>query len=207
MTELMKTVSERLAQRGFEVYHAGTRAEAREKLLSLITPGQSVGIGGSVSIRELDILDALAAQHSRVSWHWLADSPEAGNAARESARMSDVYLASANAVTADGRIVNIDGMGNRVAAMFQGPKTVILAVGAQKLVKGGLDEAIGRIRRIACPANAKRLNLKKPCGLTGKCNPLDCNNDIAMCRVITALEHPSNGRRVIVLLCDEEIGY
>lgn len=207
MTELMKTVSERLTQRGFEVFHAHTRSEAHDTLLSLIAPGQSVGIGGSVSIRELDILDALTAQDSRVSWHWLADSPEAGNTAKENARTSDVYLASANAVTADGRIVNIDGMGNRVAAMFQGPKTVILAVGAQKLVSGGLDEAIGRIRRIACPANAKRLGLQTPCGLAGKCNPLACNNDIAMCRVITVLEHPSNGRRVIVLLCDEEIGY
>ena len=207
MTELMKHIAERLTQRGFEVYLTGNQADTRTKLLSLIQPGQSVGVGGSVSIRELDLGDALAAQNSPVHWHWLAAAPQEGDVAKKHARTADVYLASANAVTADGRIVNIDGTGNRVAATFQGPKTVILAVGAQKLVDGGLDAAIARVRRVACPANAKRLGLKTPCGLTGKCDPIACNNDVAMCRVITVLEHPSNGRRVIVLLSEDEIGY
>lgn len=207
MQELKQRVAEHLAERGFEVYCTGSEEETKRQLLALIQPGQSVGIGGSMTIRELGVIDELVANGHVLYGHWGAKTPEEGEAIREQARGADVYLASANAVTADGRIVNIDGMGNRVASMMFGPKTVILPVGIQKLVEGGLEAAIARIRTVACPANAKRLKLPTPCGLTGKCNMRECSNDDAMCRVITILEHPTRGKRVVVLLSDEELGF
>lgn len=207
MNELLHRTAEALAARGFEVYLTGTKEQTRDKLLELVEPGQSVGIGGSMSVNELGIADALLERGHEVYWHGRPRPDYTPDELRELARKADVYLASSNAVTVDGRLVNIDGVGNRVAAMFQGPKTVFLVVGAQKIVEGGLDAAIARIRRVACPANAKRLNLPTPCGLTGKCNMRECGFEPCMCRVITMLEHPARGKRLVVLLSEEEFGY
>ena len=202
MDPFVKQVAEAMAARGFEVAFAERAAQAREIALAMIQPGQSVGIGGSMTIRELGLADALARQGHSVYWHW--DAP--GEQTLEQARQADVYLASANAVTRDGCIVNIDGRGNRVASLLQGPATVILIVGQQKLVDGGLNTAIARIRQQACPPNAKRLGLDTPCAHTGICNARACGED-CMCRAITMLEHPTRGRRVAVILVEETIGY
>ena len=117
-----------------------------------------------------------------------------------------MYLASANAVTADGQLVNTDGTCNRVAAMIQGPQTVILAVGLNKLVDGGVNTAIGRIKREACPKNAVRLGLHTPCARTGKCNESACSED-CMCNTTTIMHHPARDKRVIVVLIGQALGY
>ena len=149
-------------------------------------------------------VEALEERGSQVWWHWT--SPEERQTVYENARKADVYLASSNAVTRDGRIVNIDGQANRVAGMIQGPSRVILVIGEQKVVDGGLNAAIARIRAQACPANAKRLKLHTPCALTGVCNQAECGDD-CMCRVTAVLERPPRGREITVIFTEEALGY
>ena len=204
MNEETRRVAEAMAARGFEVSLAERAADARERVLALIQRGQSVGVGGSMTIRELGLTEELQRRGHAVHWHW--NTPEEREITLENARRADVYLASANAVTRDGRLVQIDGSGNRVASVIQGPRTVILVVGQQKLVDGGLNTAIARIRQQACPPNAKRLGLDTPCARTGVCNVSECGDD-CMCRAIAMLERPPRGRRVVVILVGETIGY
>ena len=204
MNEFMQKVASALTQNGFEVYITATAAQARQQLLALIAPGQSIGIGGSMTIRGLNVIDQLEKDGHPVYWHWT--SADEREVVFENARKADVYLASSNAVTRDGQLVNIDGTANRVGSMIQGPKTLILVVGQQKLVDGGLTAAIARIKRIACPANARRLGLNTPCGRTGVCNPAECGDD-TMCRVTTVISRPPRGRRIVVILTEEEVGF
>ena len=201
MTELLSTVSAALEKRGFTVHHAATRAEAAQLALSLIPEGATIGVGGSMTIRELGLAEALQSAGHAIHWHWLGQGPAAFPGARD----ADVYLASANAVTRDGQLVNIDGTGNRVAAMIHGPKQVIAVVGVNKLVDGGIPQAIARIKREACPPNAKRLGLGTPCGLTGKCDAAACES--GFCNVITVQEHPTGKRPYHVVLVNEALGY
>lgn len=204
MTELTRTIAAALERRGFTVHHAASREAAADLVLSLIPQGASVGIGGSVTIRELGIADRLMARgDSFPHWHWLDAEPKADifpNAAK-----ADIYLTSANAVTADGQLVNIDGTGNRIAAMIHGPRTVISVVGVNKLVDGGYPQALARIKRDACPPNARRLNMDTPCARTGKCDIAAC--DHGFCNVIAIQEHPTGRRPFIVVLVDKPLGY
>ncbi len=205
MTELMTKVSENLTKRGFHVQHASTGAEAREMVLSMIDDGESVGIGGSMTVKELGLAEELQSSGHKVSWHWLVPPAERPQVLEE-ARKADVYLASSNAITKDGCLVNIDGTANRVASMAFGPGKVILVVSEKKLVDGGITTAMARIKREACPANAVRLKLDTPCGHTGKCNAAECGSD-CMCCVTTIMEHPTHGKNVTIILTDEALGY
>lgn len=203
MTELMQTISTALTRRGFQVHHAADRKEAAAIVLSMIKDGDSIGIGGSVTIRELDIVDGLLEKGHNVHWHWLEVEPKE-NIFPGAAR-SDVYLCSANAVTKDGQLVNIDGTGNRVAAMIHGPKQVIAVVGVNKLVDGGYPQALARIKQDACPPNAVRLKMSTPCALQGKCDQANCPG--GFCNVIAIQEHPTGRRPYHVVLVDEKLGY
>lgn len=135
MEQLIQKAADAMVKRGFIVHRVPGAQEARELVLSLIPQGASVGLGGSMTIRELNLVEALEERGSQVWWHWT--SPEERLTVYENARKADVYLASSNAVTRDGRIVNIDGQANRVAGMIQGPSRVILVIGEQKVVDGG----------------------------------------------------------------------
>ena len=201
MNEQILNVTVALQRRGFQVHCAQTAADAVACVLSLISEGASIGVGGSMTVRELGLAEALQSAGHAVHWHWQAEGPAAFSPARE----ADVYLCSANAVTSDGQLVNIDGTGNRVAAMIHGPKAVIAVVGVNKLVDGGVPQAIARIKRDACPPNAKRLELNTPCGLTGRCDATACES--GFCNVITVQEHPTGKRPYHVVLVNEALGY
>lgn len=203
MTELMKRTADALREHGFEVHTVATAPVAKDLILSLIPEGATIGAGGSVTIRELGVVDALKATHD-VYWHWLPYEDQAE--LFRQASQADVYLTSSNAVTVDGQLVNIDRTGNRVAAMIHGPKTLIVAVGVNKLVDGGMNTAIARIKKYACPPNARRLNIDTPCARTGKCNPDECG-DNSLCGVTASIQRPTKGRRVIVVLIDQALGY
>lgn len=203
MTELISTVAAALEKRGFQVLRAATKADAARLLLQLIPEDATIGVGGSMTIRELGVTEALKTAGHSVAWHWLPETP--GGVAFPAAHAADVYLCSANAITRDGQLVNIDGTGNRVAAMIHGPKHVIAVAGCNKLVDGGYPQALARIKREACPPNAKRLSLPFPCGLTGKCDPAACPG--GFCNVITIQEHPTGKRPYTVILVDEPLGY
>ena len=133
-----------------------TAEEAKAAALAIIG-AKSVGIGGSATVRDMHLAEALQENGNQVYWHWLA-AKEAKQAARDKALTADVYMCSSNALTTDGRLVNIDGTGNRAAGLIYGPHEVIVILGKNKIV-GSLDEAIDRIKRDTCPQNARRLGL------------------------------------------------
>ncbi len=191
-----------LSSRGFLPEVLDTAEEAKAAALAIIG-SKSVGIGGSVTVREMQLAEALQANGNAVYWHWLA-AKEAKQAARDKALAADVYMCSANALTADGRLVNIDGTGNRAAGLIYGPHEVVVIVGKNKIV-GSLDEALARIKRDACPQNARRLGLDTPCAKTGRC--YDCRAAARMCNVTFILEAPTKPVKAFhVLLVKEDLG-
>ena len=179
-----------------------TAEEAKAAVLRIVGD-RSVGIGGSATVRDMHLAEALQANGNQVYWHWLV-AKEAKQAARDKALNADVYMSSSNALTMDGRLVNIDGTGNRAAGLIYGPHEVVVIVGRNKIVNG-LDEAIERIKRNTCPTNARRLGLDTPCAKTGKC--FDCRTAARMCNVTFILEAPTRPVKAFhVLLVKENLG-
>lgn len=194
-----------LESKGFKVILAENAQEARETLLAHIPADATVGVGGSVSVRETGVLDALKARGQTVYDHWQTATPEERTAVQRSAMGADVYLTSCNALTSDGRPVLIDGGGNRVGAIAFGPKTVYFVVSLSKLVEGGINTAVARIKKTACPANARRLGMDTPCARTGVCNAPVCEQ--SMCRLTLVLDRLPMGRQMTVVLVQEALGY
>ncbi len=203
MIPLMSNTIYALVRKGFPVHHAATMAEAKAIILKLIGEADSIGFGGSVTLREMGLYEDLQAMGRHPHWHWKNDEPKPEVFAR--AASSDVYLVSSNAITADGCLVNIDGTGNRVGAMISGPKQVIVVAGVNKLVNGGISQALARIKSVACPLNARRLGLDTPCAGEGKCDTMSCQR--SMCSVTSVIERPVGGHKISIVLMDEEAGY
>ncbi len=203
MTTLMTNTLYALVRKGFTVHHATTQAEAAAIVLGMIPDDASVGFGGSVTIREMGLYETLKDAGHPVYWHWQNDVPKPE--VFQKAASSDVYLTSSNAITADGCLVNIDGTGNRVGAMIAGPKQVIVVAGANKLVDGGIPQAIARIKTVACPLNARRLGLNTPCATLDRCDAANCEK--GMCNVTSIIERPVGGHKITIVLVDEEAGY
>ena len=194
-----------LKTNGFKAIYVDNAKKALDKVMSLIPKEAKVGIGGSVTVREVGLVETLEKQGHTIFAHWgksleLKEKLEM----RKKALTSDIYLTSSNAITLQGQLLNIDGTGNRVAAMVFGPKKVIIIVGANKLVDT-LDEAFARIRNVSSPLNAKRLNLKTPCALTGKCT--DCNSPDRMCNITVILEKKPNLTDITIVLVGDKLGY
>ncbi len=201
----LELAAKALQKHGFTAVVVADRQEAKAKVLELIPAGASVGIGGSITIRELGLIGELEAGGHKVSQHWRpGTSREEDLAIRKEEVVADVFLASSNAVTMTGELVNIDGVGNRVAAQFFGPKKTILVAGVNKLAKDVTD-GIWRARNIACSANSRRLGAKNPCGIAGYCN--DCNTPERSCRVLVIMERQPSRSDVTVVLVNEDLGY
>jgi hypothetical protein len=203
--QLLERVVENLKAREFSAFWFRTKDEAKEKVIQLIPLGVNVGIGGSISIRELGLIEDLTTRGNKVIHHWKAElDPEADFQTRREELITDVFLASSNAITIDGVLVNTDGVGNRVAGMIFGPNSVIIVIGINKIVKS-IDEAIWRIRNVATPMNAHRLGLKTPCAKIGYCN--NCTGATNICRVTTIIERKPSKTDFTVVLVGEELGY
>ena len=191
MKEVLRdTVAAGLKRRGFEVMLAKTKEEAAERVMAEAESDLSVGWGGSESVKALGVRERLDA---------------AGKEIRDHALEMDLFLLSANAITRDGRIVNIDGRGNRVAASISGPSRVVYVVGCNKLVDGGLDDAVARIKREACPPNCRRLGKRTPCAETGVC--ADCDSPDRICKVTAVFDRRPTATPTLVILIDEPLGY
>ncbi|MDD3920157.1 MAG: lactate utilization protein [Eubacteriales bacterium] len=201
--EKLLRLAKKMLSREFQVQICASGEEAKRAALALIGKS-SVGFGGSVTVQDIGLYEVLKERGNAVYWHWKT-APELRPAVFKAARDADVYVASANAVLEDGRIVNIDGNGNRVANLINGPKTIIYIIGKNKLCKT-LDDGIARIKRDACPKNAQRLELPTPCAKTGKC--ADCSVKQRMCNVISIIERPTHTQKEVhVLLVNEPLGY
>lgn len=193
-----------LIKNGFDAVYVPTKEEAVKKALDLVPQNAKVGVGGSVTIRELGIVDELKARDHELFDHHLVDTPEEKNRMRKGQLTCDVFFSSTNALTLDGKLVNIDGTGNRVASMIFGPGHVVLIVGANKITDD-LQQAMIRAKHLAAPMNAMRLNLKTPCATTGYCS--DCNSEDRICKVTTIIEYKPDLTNFTVILVGEEIGY
>jgi len=204
MNEKLAAAARALRARGIDADVFDTAKEASDFILADVQANQTVAIGGSMTVKQMGLETLLREKGHTVLWHWEA-APADRPALLHEAMNAPVYLCSANALTEDGLIVQIDGTGNRVAALCYGPGVVYMIIGRNKLVEGGYQQAVRRIKQVACPQNARRLNLDTPCGRTGSCNVSLCAKP--MCSMFLALERAPGGKRTQVLLVDEALGY
>jgi L-lactate utilization protein LutB len=206
--ERVKKTVESLSKNGFSTHYVTNKEKAVEKILSIIPNKALVGLGGSVTLRELNLPKLLNERGNIVADHWRANQD--GASSKEVLRIrkqhinSDFFITSANAISETGILVNIDGGGQRVAATIFGPKHVIIVSGTNKIVRN-LDEAIWRAKNIAGPINAKRLNRKTPCVKTGRCE--DCESLERICNVTTIMHKKPSLTPVTVILIGEKLGY
>jgi L-lactate utilization protein LutB len=198
--KLGQSVAKALHARHFEAYYCPDIQEACEKLLSLIPETDTVAWGGSQTLAEIGAQDALRARGQTLIDRDTAKTPEERNALMSKALTADTFLMSSNAITEDGQLVNMDGNGNRVAALIYGPRQVIVVAGLNKVAKD-LDAAIARVRGTAAPTNAQRFNINTPCKVTGTCADCKCPDSICANMVVTRLCKP-NGKIKVILVGD-----
>ncbi|MBL3539614.1 lactate utilization protein [Aminivibrio sp.] len=199
------TVAANLAAKGFEAVYVDSAEEALAEVLKLIPAGASVGVPGSVTIREIGAMEALTQRGCTVIHHW--DPSLSGEERLQKLQdelLADFFLTSSNAVTKDGMLVNIDGNGNRVSGMAWGKNTLIFVIGMNK-VTADLDGAISRTRNAATPPNALRLGLEPPCTKTGHC--VNCSSEERVCKALLILERATGGRKTHVILVGEDLGF
>ncbi len=205
--EKVKRTIEALKNNGFNAIYTKTSEEALEKILQLIPKGSLVGIGGSVTIRDIGLVDALVKRGDRLAENWLKKySPEEDLAIRKQQLTADVFLTSSNAITEDGELINIDGSGNRIAAMTFGPKKVIVVAGINKIVKDAY-EGIERIRNVSAPMNVKRVGGKTPCVVTGYCDLDECEPPNRHCHIINIMEKRPTKTDTTVVIVGEDLGF
>ncbi len=203
MTEKLKALEEKLTHCGYAVRILDNAEAVRDYLLQSIAPTATVGIGGSISVRQTGIAPALEQRGNPVFWHWTAEK-NAMNQARIQANRAEIYLTSTNAITKKGQLVNIDGFGNRLAAMAFGPGKVYVIVGQNKLCED-LETAMERVKQVACPQNARRLGLDTPCAHTGKC--VDCHSPQRFCNATLILDRCPGAHPMEIILVREDLGY
>ncbi len=201
---LAQTIIKNLNRRHMEGFYCATADEAVKKVSELIDDGNSVTWGGTMTVRDMGIPDFLRNRGTlEVLDRDLVETPEEKQAMYLRAFSTDVYLTSANAISEDGVIVNIDGNGNRVAAITWGPKKVIFVIGLNKVAQN-VEAALARARSTASPINATRFDIKTPCQTDGVCH--NCNSPESICNYVHFLRNSPKGRHVVVLV-GEPLGY
>ena len=195
-------VRQALLQRGFTVEVYDTKEEATAHLAGAIQ-GTSVGIGGSVTVQQMELYPALA-RYNQVFWHWQLPTGCTAEQMRQAARGERVYISSVNALAETGEIVNIDGVGNRVGEIFYGHSQVYLVVGKNKLTPN-LNQALYQARNIAAPKNARRMGLATPCVAAGHC--VNCTSPQRICNGVGVLLQKPTGASVCVVLIKEDLGF
>ena len=193
-----------LESRNMEGYYAETKEEALKKALELIPEGSSLSWGGSMTIAEIGLKEAVCSGNYKVYNRDAAKNPEEKRAAELAAYDCDFFLSSANAVSEDGVLVNIDGYGNRVSAICAGPRNVLMIVGMNKVVRD-VENAVSRARNEAAPINAQRFDLDTPCCKTGAC--FDCKNPDTICCQFLVTRYSKVPGRIKVILVNEELGF
>ena len=198
---LAQKVIKGLESRNMQGYYASSKEEALLLALSLIPEGSSVTMGGAMSAHEIGLVDALKSGN----YNFIdRDAAPDRRAAMLLAYDADFFLASVNAMTDDGILVNIDGNSNRVSAICHGPKHVIFIVGMNK-VCGDLDGAMKRARNVAAPINAQRFGLSTPCAKTGKC--MDCKSPDTICCQFLITRFSRHAGRIHVILVNDNLGF
>ncbi|MBP5418109.1 MAG: lactate utilization protein [Clostridiales bacterium] len=199
---LAQKVIQGLKSRNMTGYYAKNKEKALQIALDLIPEGASVTMGGCMSAREIGLIDALTeGEYNFIDRDNYADK----RAAMLMAYDADVFLSSANAMTDDGILVNIDGNSNRVSAIAQGPKKVIFIVGMNKVCGSDIDSAMKRARNVAAPINAQRFGLNTPCTKTGAC--MNCKSPDTICCQFLITRYSRHKDRIHVILVNDDLGF
>ncbi len=197
-------LTENLKKRHFEAYYCETREQALEKALELIPDGVSVGWGGAMSAEQIGLMQALSGRAVTLYDRAKAQSPQQREQIMKQCLTADVFLSGANALSLDGQMVNVDGNGNRVAAIVYGPESVIVVAGMNK-VCDTLELAVQRARTVAAPANSQRFPGKAvPCLRTGSCH--NCTSPDCICNQILITRNCRPAGRIKFILVGEDLG-
>lgn len=201
---LAHSVIQSLEKNHITGFYVKSKEEALEKVRSLIPEGSKVGYGGSLTLDQIGIKNLLRAGNYRLIDHAKAGiSEEEMDTLQKESLSADVFLSSTNALTRDGKLVNIDGNGNRVAALIFGPKKVIIVAGINKIVPD-VEAAIDRIKNYVAPIHGRRRNRPIPCAKTGKC--IDCRVPLRSCNAVVTIENQRQTDRMTVIIVGEELG-
>lgn len=198
---LAQKVIKGLESRNMTGYYAEDKEEALKKALELIPEGSSVAMGGAMSAHEIGLVEAVKkGNYSFIDRDAIADKRSAMMESYD----ADIFLASTNAMTEDGVLINIDGNSNRVSMIAQGPKKVIFIVGMNK-VCSDVDAAMKRARNVAAPINAQRFGLQTPCSKTGSC--FNCKSPDTICCQILITRYSRHAGRIHVILVNDTLGF
>lgn len=200
---LGETMIKKFEKRNMEAVYCPTKENAVKKILEMIPKEETVTWGGSESLKEAGVFQALKDGGYTLLDRTEAQTPEEKRQMYAKQTLADWFLMSTNAFTADGELVNIDGNGNRVALLIHGPSHVIVLAGMNKFTPT-LEDAVRRARNVASPANCVRLGLKTPCAVTGVCG--DCANPTICCQFVIT-RHSKHDGRITILLVGEDLGY
>lgn len=192
-----------LQNRHFDAYYCATKEEALTKALELIPEGATIGWGGSLTIGQIGLLDALKKGDYRLLDRDQCKSVEERETVQRQAFSADVFLSGANGISLDGQLVNIDGTGNRVAPVIYGPREVLIISGMNK-VEDTLEAAMTRARTVAAPMNKQRFPNQTPCEVTGTC--ADCKAEGCICNQIVITRHCRPIGRIKFILVGEDLG-
>lgn len=193
-----------LLSRHFDAYYCENKEEALKKALELIPEGSSVGWGGATTCEQIGLVDAVRAGNYRAMDRSLAKTAEEREKMMRDMLLADVFLTGANGLSLDGQMVNIDGTGNRVAAIVYGPESIIVVAGMNK-VEDTLEAAVTRARTVAAPMNNQRFDNDNPCAVTGACG--NCKNEKCICNQILITRHCRPVGRIKFILVGEELGF
>lgn len=200
-----ETIIKNLEKRNMEGYFAETKEEAVKIIMErFLTPGKSVCFGGSMTLKESGLMDAIEQSDCIVYDRTTAKTPEEMRDMKAKMINSDYFLMSTNAITIDGELVNIDGFANRVSFLCYGPEHVIVLAGMNKVVSG-VEDGVRRVRDVASPPNTVRLNKNTPCAVTGRCG--DCYSEDCICSQLVITRRSGVKNRIKVILVAEELGY
>lgn len=199
------TMIQNFKKRNIEAFYCENSDSAVELAMELMKNGGTVGMGGTETVKEMGLLDAVKqSQNLEFIDRDLAKTPEEKKAIFFQTMQSDYFLMSSNAVTVDGELINIDGNGNRVACLIHGPEQVLVFVGMNKIVDD-VDSGIERVSIHAAPPNAARLGTRTPCAALGHCG--DCHSEDCICCQIVITRHSRHKGRIKVILIGEELGF
>ena len=199
-----ETIIHNLSKRNMEGCYFPTAADCTQAILKEMPEGSVIGWGGSESVKESGLMDAIHNGNYELIDRSSAKTPAESRQLYAKTVLADYYLMSTNAITLDGELINIDGNGNRVACLIQGPAHVILVVGMNKVVTD-VESGIARVRNMASPANAIRLNRNLACAATGVCH--DCLSPECFCNQLVITRRSMHNGRIKVYLVGEELGY
>lgn len=202
--EISKVI-EALKNKNYDAFYTDTKDDALKLVMGLIPKKATVGLGGSMTVSETGILKALQeGEYTLYNQYKPGLTPDESAEIRAKGLTTEYYVTGTNALTLDGQLINLDGVGNRVAAITYGPKKVIIVAGINKIV-ASVEEGINRVKNYAAVLNSKRLNLDTPCVKTGKCE--DCDVSARICNYLLITQRQRVKGRITVVIVGEELGF